>query len=59
MANKEAMDQNFLALLKAFFEAGLNVGLGHRVDPDDLEVLFDRFVMLNDPAMEKVRLYRE
>ena len=58
MADKSKMDPNFLDLTRAFFEAGLNVGLGHVVDPDDLNILFDRFILINDPTLEKVRLYR-
>lgn len=58
MAEKTNMDPNFLALIKAFFEAGLNVGIGYHADPDDVTELFDRFLLLNSSDLEKVRLYR-
>ncbi len=58
MANIDKMDPDVCGLFKAFFEAGINIGLGYVVDPDDLNELFERFVLINSSDLEKVRLYR-
>lgn len=58
MADVDKMDPDVRALFKSFFEAGMNIGLGHPAMPQDVDKMFSRFVLLNDPKLEEVRMYR-
>ena len=58
MADKTRMDPDVYGLLKQFYEAGLNTGAGYPVLPSDVDASFDRFILLNTPVLEQVRMYR-